>query len=99
MFEAHSCHLRILSLIFSIVSQAHDSRSIFLSLTRYHLLLILLTRIIILLLGGLGLLSPDTTWASSSKWRSEGKVDMLLGVETDNERWDVNDLLSNTVVI
>lgn len=64
-----------------------------------HLLLFLLGVIatLILLLGGLGLLPPDTTWASTTKWRGESEVDVLLGVETDDERWDVDDLLANAV--
>jgi hypothetical protein len=62
-----------------------------------HLLLFLLSLITTLLLGlrSLGLLSPDTTWATAAKWRSEGEVDVLLGVESDNERWDVDDLLAD----
>lgn len=48
-----------------------------------------------LALGGLGLLSPNTTWAASTKWRGKGEVDVLLGVETDDERWDVDDLLAD----
>ena len=61
------------------------------------LLLLLLATLLVItaLLGSLGLLSADTTWASSTKWRAEGEVDVLLGVETDNEGWDVDDLLAD----
>jgi hypothetical protein len=62
-----------------------------------HLLFILLTSIIISLFSGLGLLPLHATWSASTEWRCESKVDMLLGVESDNERWDVDDLLSNTI--
>lgn len=40
-------------------------------------------------------LALDTTRASASVWRSERKVDVLLRVETNNKRWDVDNLLSN----
>ena len=63
-----------------------------------RLLLLLVTSLllaVILFLRGLGLLSPDTTRTSSTKWRCERKVDVLLGVETDDERRDVDDLLAN----
>lgn len=62
------------------------------------LLLVLLLIIAITLLSGLGLLSPDTTGTSATEWRGQSEVDVLLGVETDNERGDVDDLLSNTDV-
>ena len=52
-----------------------------------------------LALSGLGLLSPHTTWAASTKWRGEREVDVLLGVETDDERWDVDDLLADAAVM
>jgi hypothetical protein len=61
-------------------------------------LLLLLLLGIIALLGSLGLLAADTTWATTSEWRVESEVDVLLGVETDNEGWDVDDLLANTDV-
>jgi hypothetical protein len=63
-----------------------------------HLFLIIILSIVILLLGCLGLLSANTTWAATSEWRAKGEVDVLLGIETNNERWDVDDLLSDTDV-
>lgn len=64
------------------------------------LLLFLLTTItFILLLRSPSLLPPHTPWTPSSKWRSKSKVYMLLGVETDNEGRDVDDLLSDAVDI
>lgn len=65
-----------------------------------HLLLVIVLGVIttILLLGGLCLLSPDTTWSSTTKWRAQCEVDVLLGVETDDERRNVDDLLTNTDV-
>lgn len=61
------------------------------------LLLFLLTLVttLVLALSGLGLLSSDTAWATTTEWRGEGEVDVLLGVETDDERWDVDDLLAD----
>ena len=64
-----------------------------------HLFVILLLIIsTILLLGGLGLLAANTSWTSTTEWRGKSKVDVLLGIKTNNERWDVDDLLSNTDV-
>jgi hypothetical protein len=63
---------------------------------RKHLLLFLLLGVI-LLLRRLGLLSSDTTWTSSTEWRGKGEVNVLLGVETDDEGWDIDDLLSDTI--
>ena len=65
-----------------------------------NLLIILILSIItsILLLSRLGLLSPNTTRTSTTEGRAEGEVDVLLRVQTDNERGDVDDLLANTDV-
>lgn len=62
-------------------------------------LLLLLLGIIatLLLLSSLGLLPPDTTGAPAAEWRCESEVDVLLGVETDDERGNVDDLLANTM--
>ena len=64
-----------------------------------NLLLLLFTTLLATLtaLGGLGLLSSDTTWASSTEWRGKSEVDVLLGVETNDEGWDVDDLLADAV--
>lgn len=59
------------------------------------LLLAAILAIVTLALSGLGLLSPHTAWASATEWRGKGEVDVLLGVETDNEGWDVDDLLAD----
>ena len=62
------------------------------------LLLVLLTGIVITtLLGGLGLLPPHTAGATATEWRGQGEVDVLLGVEADDEGGNVDDLLANTV--
>ena len=64
------------------------------------LLLVLLTSIVVTtLLGGLGLLPSYTTRAAATKGRGQGEVDVLLGVETDDERGNVDDLLANTVIM
>ena len=62
------------------------------------LLLLLLGITVVLLVGSGGLLSPDTTGATTTEWRGESKVNVLLGVETDNERWDIDDLLADSDV-
>ena len=58
-----------------------------------NLLLILI--LVLTLLSGLGLLSPDTAGAASTEGRGQGKVDVLLRVETDDERRNVDDLLAD----
>jgi hypothetical protein len=65
-----------------------------------HLLIILILRIItsILLLSRLGLLSPNTTRTSTTEGRAESEIDVLLGIETNNEGRNVDDLLANTDV-
>jgi hypothetical protein len=65
-----------------------------------YLLIILILRIItsILLLSRLGLLPPNTTRASTTKGRAKGEINVLLGVETDDEGRNVDDLLANTDV-
>jgi len=67
-------------------------------LLTHSLLLVLLASIVVTtLLGGLGLLPPDTTGAAATEWRGQGEVDVLLGVETDHEGGDVDDLLADAV--
>ena len=51
------------------------------------------------LVGSGGLLPPDTTGAASTKGRGESEVDVLLGVETNHERGNVDDLLADAVVV
>jgi len=64
-----------------------------------NLLLLLVTSLLVVaLLGGLGALSPDTARTSATKGRGEGEVDVLLRVETDDERRHVDDLLADADV-
>lgn len=63
-----------------------------------NLLVILLLLLAVTLLGGLGLLSPDTAGAATTEGRGQGEVDVLLGVETDDERRNVDDLLADADV-
>lgn len=65
-----------------------------------YLLLVLITGIITTLLGfgGSGLLSPDAARATSTKGRSESEINVLLRVETDDERRNVDDLLADADV-
>ena len=70
-----------------------------LSFSSTHLLILLSIVIsIILLLSSLSLLSPDTTRTSTTKWRAEGEIDVLLGIETNDEGGNINDLLANADV-
>lgn len=61
----------------------------------YLLFFLVLSLVIILFVTTLGLLSLDTSRTSTSKWRSESKVNVLLGVETNNKRRNIDDLFSN----
>ena len=63
-----------------------------------HLFLILLITLALALLGGVGLLSPDTAGAATTEGRGQGEVDVLLGVETDDEGRNVDDLLADSDV-
>ena len=61
-----------------------------------HLLLFLLTTItLILLLSSSCLLPPHTAGSASTKWRGKSKVNVLLRIESNDERRDIDDLLSN----
>lgn len=62
-----------------------------------NLLLVLVTGILVALVSGLGLLSPDTAVAASAEGRGESEVDVLLGVETDDEGRNVDNLLADAV--
>ena len=65
-----------------------------------RLLVILVTGIVVTtLLGSLGLLPPYTSGAATTEGRGQGKVNVLLGVKTNNEGRNVDDLLSDTVKI
>lgn len=63
-----------------------------------HLLLLLLLVTTLAALSSLGLLSADTTGTTATKGRGQGEVDVLLGVETDHERGNVDDLLADADV-
>ena len=63
-----------------------------------NLLVILLLLLAVALLSGLGLLSPDTAGAATAERRGQGKVDVLLRVETDDERRNIDDLLADADV-
>lgn len=61
----------------------------------WRLLLVLLVATLLLLGSSGHALALDTAGASTAVWRGEGEVDVLLGVQTDDERGDVDDLLAN----
>ena len=63
------------------------------------LLLFFLTTFIttlLLLLRSSSLLPPHSSRTAPTKWRRKSEIDMLLGVESDDEGRDVDNLLSNT---
>jgi hypothetical protein len=39
------------------------------------------------------------TWSATTEWRLQRKFDVLLRVKSDNERWDVDNLLSHSLKI
>lgn len=63
-----------------------------------HLLVILLLIALAGTLSSLGLLSADTARAATAEWRVQREVDVLLGVEADDERGNVDNLLADTDV-
>jgi hypothetical protein len=62
------------------------------------LLVILLLLLTGTALGGLGLLPAKAAGATTTEGRGQGEVDVLLRVETDDERRDVHDLLADADV-
>ena len=63
-----------------------------------NLLLVLLLGVTVTTGGGGGLLAANTAGAATTEGRGEGEVDVLLGVEADHERGDVDDLLADADV-
>ena len=55
-------------------------------------LILITTSITSTSLALLGILPLDTSWPASTEWRLEAEVNVLLGVQTDDEGWDVDDL-------
>ena len=43
----------------------------------------------------LGILPLHAAWAATPIWGAEGEIDVLLGVQADNEGRDVHHLLAN----
>jgi len=64
---------------------------------RTPLLFFLLTTFVVFLFRCLGLLSPHAAPATTAKRRGEGKVDVLLRVETDDEGGNIDDLFADTI--
>lgn len=77
-------------------SRYGDAESVLSSCSRRRLLLVLLG--LLTTSGGGGLLSADTAGAAAAEGRVEGEVNVLLGVETDDERRNVDDLLADADV-
>lgn len=75
----------------------HNVRGDMHQLSLMHLLLLLLLALSAIG-GSLGLLSADTAGTARAEGRVESKVNVLLGVETDDERRNVDDLLADADV-
>ncbi|EHN03628.1 Rps9bp [Saccharomyces cerevisiae x Saccharomyces kudriavzevii VIN7] len=45
-----------------------------------------------------GVSSGDSTWSGTTEWRGWGKINVLFRVQSDHERWDVDNLLTNSNV-
>lgn len=63
-----------------------------------HLLLLLLLDVLSGLLSSLGLLSADTARAAATEGRGKGEVDVLLGIEADDEGRHIDHLLADADV-
>jgi hypothetical protein len=64
---------------------------------RFNLLFFLIVTTLLLLGGSSSTLALDATRAASTVGRCQGKVNVFLGIETDDERWNVDDLLSDAI--
>lgn len=64
-----------------------------------HLLLFLLAALFFLLLRRLDLLSPHATRTPTAKWRGKSKIDVLLGVEADDEGRNIDNLFANPAFV
>lgn len=62
------------------------------------LVILLIIAGIIAFLRGLGLLSADATWAATTERRGESEVDVLLRVQPNDERRNIDDLLADADV-
>lgn len=65
-------------------------------LTFIDLLLVLFTLLVTSTLSGTGLLAANTARAATTEGRGESEVNVLLGVEADHVRRNVDDLLADT---
>lgn len=64
-------------------------------------LLLVITSIIttfLTLVSGLSLLAPNTSWSATTERRSQSEINVLLRIQTDNERRNVDNLLANSDV-
>lgn len=65
-------------------------------LSAYSLIFFLFFSAATSLLSLLEVLSLNTAWTSLTEGRFGGEVNMLLRVQSHNERWDIDDLLADT---
>jgi hypothetical protein len=77
---------------------AREREHVCIKVFRVRKLLFVLGSLLVSTSCGLGALSLDTAFTSTTVGRSEGKVDVLLRIETDDKGWDVDDLLPDADV-
>lgn len=96
----------ILSEQYRLIAFIHSNPTVFNQVVGCHIhqnttvkrsFLFLLTSLVILLLRRSSLLPPHTSWTPSTERRSKCEIDVLLRVKADNEGWNIDDLLANTV--
>merc|ERR550525_238969 len=85
-------------IIFYLIKVAHLNIIIMCIATNAMGLLLIAATIISASLALLGGLPLDTSWSAASEWRLEAEVNVLLGIQTDNERWNVANLLHDANV-
>merc|ERR550525_67148 len=85
-------------IIFYLIKVAHLNIIIMCIATNAMGLLLIAATIISASLALLGVLPLDTSWSAASEWRLEAEVNVLLGIQTDNERWNVDNLLPDANV-
>ena len=39
-----------------------------------------------------GVLPLDTSWPTTTEWRLQAEINVFLGIQTNNEGWDVDNL-------
>lgn len=88
-----------LSSIHFINHSTQTSRKDRVHIKRLILLLIIISSGLASLISLLQVLPADAAWLATSERRADGEVDVLLRVQSDDERGDVHHLLADTAII